>query len=203
MMLNPSIPSHGVSWCYRRRNRPGRVCRTCPRVPRIRAPVPNRLPAPSKFRSATLARRAPRLAMALARSSIRYAPVGTGDSGSRPRLRCGIWLDHRNLHPISQPAQDANQQIAGQVIEVAIQNRRNSGSRSAHPFGDLGMRDPAPKDNLLRRLSSACWNCHALASAAESPMAAASSSGVLQTIGSNPGIKKPSSRGDKSPRHSP
>jgi hypothetical protein len=76
----------------------------------------------------------------------------------------------------------------GYVTEVTAENRGNEGSRSAHPFGDLGMRDPLPQHNFLQALERACWNCHSLASAAESPMATASSSGVLQTIGLSLGI---------------
>src|ERR1019366_7714396 len=68
------------------------------------------------------------------------------------RLRSCIRLDYRNLHPISQPCQDANQQVAGYVIEVVIENRGHPGSRSARPFGDFGMRDPLSQDNFLQAL---------------------------------------------------
>ena len=70
--------------------------------------------------------------------------------------------------PISQSRQDANRQVAGYVIEVVIENRSHPRSRSARPFGDLGVRDPLSHTISFRRLSSACWGCHSFASAAGS-----------------------------------
>src|ERR1035441_2705922 len=117
-----------------------------------------------------------------------YAVQPPLTEGASPLSR--VTCDYGHSHAVAQRGENANEKITRHVFEIVVQNSSHPDARRACPPRNLRVSDLCRRTITLRCLSSACRTCHSFAATAESPSAAASSSGVVATIGLSLRIEK-------------
>ena len=88
-----------------------------------------------------------------------YDDLGSGNAGIPAALReistsSSSWIlggpdspSHRNLHAVPKRGENADKQVGRQMLQVIVQNRRDSRSRGTGLRSYLSMGDPfAPND---------------------------------------------------------